>query len=149
MVWASAVRDVLDLLWSHGAQKFVDKLQVEIRNPQRVYCDVSRALPEDPIVIETLLTVRPQILKLVQESMPHVWTSIGYHLRVNYFSTRHEEKPSGKPTIIVFCKPGVKFRFDKVEDEIMGLLKDTPMEIHVEFLPGSVTEAGSQPRRLR
>jgi hypothetical protein len=71
-----------------------------------MYFDVSSVLPDDPILVETLSKVQPQVLKLVQGSMPHIWTSIAYHLRVNFLSPRPERYISGKPTIIVFCRPG-------------------------------------------
>jgi hypothetical protein len=45
----------------------LDKLQVEIRDPQKMNCDISQALPEDPTLIETLSEVRRRMFPYCEE----------------------------------------------------------------------------------
>ncbi|PGH00907.1 hypothetical protein AJ79_08062 [Helicocarpus griseus UAMH5409] len=84
-LWLSAARDILNLFWEHGARQLVKSLQVEIRNPEKMYCDVSKVLPDEAL-IQTLEAIQPDVLKTVNSLMTNIWTSIAYHLRVDYWA---------------------------------------------------------------
>lgn len=137
--WLKAAREIWSFFWDSGASEIVNKLQVEIDLRALAYYDISRPLPSDPQLIEALYDVREKVLGTVKDLMPGVWTSIAYHWRISGWS-RLVADPEGKPTIIVFCKPGSSLNFGLVEERILTLLSDAPVDIHVELLPGDLSK---------
>lgn len=126
---------------SHGAIQITPKLQVEIRNPEKFYNDVSRVLPDDHQLIEALVNIQPEIINAVRSYMGESWSSIAYHTRV---SRQADDNALGKPTIIVFCYPGSACDYDEAEDHILQILTAVSVEVHLEFLPGQITPATPQ-----
>ncbi|KAK2788542.1 hypothetical protein FQN52_006655 [Onygenales sp. PD_12] len=130
--WRAAANAVLGLFWQHGAKATFPTLQVEIRNPDKMYCDVSRPLPDDPKLLDILTGIQQEVRNFVMTEMGRIWTSIAYHQRVNRFSG------TGSPTIIVFCTPGSRFNFDRAEERLVEMLANVPIEIQLEILPGEI-----------
>jgi hypothetical protein len=54
-----------------------------------------------------------------------------------------------KPTVIVFCYPGVTCIFEQAEERIMQVLDQTPVKIHLEFLAGQISLADGEPKYLQ
>ncbi|PGH09634.1 hypothetical protein AJ80_07663 [Polytolypa hystricis UAMH7299] len=137
--WLSAARAVSRLLESHKVDEVAGKVQVEIRNTNELYADVSRVLPNNPTLIDALTSIRGDIFKIASEQMRDVVTSITFHMRVNW-QHKHNDDVPGKPTVIVYCKPGSTCNFDKVEEEMLKTLDKIPpeLEIHLEFLRGEI-----------
>lgn len=145
--WHRATKDIWSFFWDNGADKVVDKLQVEVMNPWLSYNDFLRLLPKDePIILETLAGVRQKVLEAVVSLIPDIWTSIAYHLRVNEFRLFTLGETERKPTIIVFCKPGSSFKFSLLEEQTLNLLNDTPTNVHLEILPGVISHAIEESR---
>ena len=141
--WKAAAKEVRDLCGKFGADEYVEDLQVEIQNEERMYCDISWTV-WDSDIISAIWKVRDDILNAVKGMMGNDWTSIAYHLRVDHRKTsRVYEGEPGKNTIIVFCRPGSRANFVHAESQIVELLKNIPYDIHVEFLPGEIVSTAS------
>ena len=154
--WTVCAQGIEQLFWTNGAKHYAQNIQVEIRNPKRMYCDVSRALPNDKDLARGLEAVQPEVAKCIERMIPALWSSIAYHWRANLIAAQSEETSPGKPTIIVFCKPGSSYNFEMAETLLMGLLAGMEShEVYVEFLPGKVMDCRpaptdpSKPVRLR
>lgn len=129
--WPSAAHAVWELFMEKGAGNIVPAVQVEIRNPQKMYSDVSRSLPNDDLLIDTLDSVSREVSNTVKSLMPEIWVSIGCRWKADDSGER------GRPTIVVVCNPGSTFDFEAATNVILSLLEHTPMDIYLEFLPGS------------
>ncbi|KAK2811526.1 hypothetical protein FQN50_002149 [Emmonsiellopsis sp. PD_5] len=130
--WRAAANAVLALFWQHGTKDVVSTLQVEIRNPDKMYCDVSRPLPDDPKLLDVLTGIQKEVRDCVMTHMGGIWTSIAYHQRGKRFSG------TGNPTIIVYCTPGSRFDLDQAEERLVEVLANVPIEIQLEILPGEI-----------
>lgn len=134
--WPAAARKVHSLLRDHGANRITTRLQVEIRNPEKFYNDVSKRLPNDSQLLEALAEIEPEVINTVCSFMEASWSSIAYHTRVH---RQADYDALGKPTIIVFCYPGSSCDYDKAEERLLQILKAVPLDVHLEFLPGKIT----------
>lgn len=135
-MWPAAAKAVLNLFWRHGADEVVDNMQVEIYHPIKYYGDESKRLPNDPLLLESLKNIKEKVVTAVHSLIPQIWTSIAYHSRKHPVSD-----DAAKPTVIIFCKPQSKANFSLVENEIYQLLKNFPVNIGLEILPGEITSS--------
>ncbi|EFQ99420.1 hypothetical protein MGYG_02430 [Nannizzia gypsea CBS 118893] len=133
--WQAASRYVLSIFKQALPLEFAGQTQVEIHNKHRMYSDVSRVLPNDPLLLHDMRSIRPSVSKIVHTRMAGM-SSIAYHLRAPLGSNLDETL--WKPTIVVFCYPGTSCDFKTAEAEIIQVLEKVPSRIHVEFLPGQV-----------
>lgn len=131
--WRQAAKAILNLFWEHGAERVVGNVQVEIENREKCYSDVSVPLPNDELILNSLASIRLDVLDIVKSRLHGIWTSIAYHLRESRFSSE-----PGKPTLLVFCAPGSSSNFDVVERQIMEVLRNVPFDVYLEILPGAV-----------
>ncbi|DAA74440.1 TPA_exp: Uncharacterized protein A8136_3407 [Trichophyton benhamiae CBS 112371] len=141
--WQAASRYVLSIFNQALPPQFAGQTQVEIQNKHRMYSDVSRVLPNDPLLLHDMRSIRPDVSKIVHTRMVGM-SSIAYHLRAPLGSTLDETL--WKPTIVVFCYPGTSCDFKTAEAEILQVLEKVTSRIYVEFLPGQVHL--SQPNEL-
>lgn len=130
--WREAAMALLSLFDAKGADKALGHVQVEIQNPERMYCDSSRMLPDDPVVLQAVNSVQIKLGQIVQTLIPDVWTKTMYHSRVPHGAAFYV---LGNPTVLVHCLPHRVCMFDKVEEAIMRVLNSTPVPLHLEFVP--------------
>ncbi|KAK2849621.1 hypothetical protein FQN49_005576 [Arthroderma sp. PD_2] len=146
--WKDASKEVLSVFMRMLPLDFKGQTQVEIRNKYRMYNDVSRVLPNDPFLVQSLQRLKGEVSKTVHEYMSGSCSSIAYHTRVPHGASRDT---LGKTTIIVFCYPGTSCNFKEAEDRILAILEQVPATIHLEFLPGQISfpRGGGHPKFLQ
>ena len=135
--WLAAARAISRLFKKRDDDSGVSPVQVETQNSEQMYRDVSRILPHDPTLLSAFSKVRDDVFKTVRTMMRGVWSSIAFHIRED---SRSGSSP--KPTVVIFCFPGSSCDFEKVEDKIIQILETVPLVIHLEFLPGRITDQG-------
>lgn len=128
--WKAAAQENWSMFWERGAGKVVDKLHVQIEDYDRSYCYLFLALLDEPEIISAITAVRENVLETVKVMMPGVWTSVAYHIRVHgWYRCGKDVEP--KPSMTVLCKRSIAMDFKSVEERIMQLLEDAPVDIHV------------------
>ncbi|KAK2762329.1 hypothetical protein FQN54_001339 [Arachnomyces sp. PD_36] len=134
--WSAAAKAIRSLFYTGEGQEIAGNVQVEIRNREYMYNDYSRVLPDNPDLIHELQQVSSKVSAAVHTLMRGSWTSIAYHERI---SRQAEDDTMGKPTVIVYCRPGASCDYQAAEDEILKVLDTASHRIHVEFLPGEIS----------
>lgn len=109
------------------------KIEVEIRNQARWRHRTSHRLTDDHVVQE-MQRVKPMIMKQVRSICRESWSSVAFHNRSSRNAAGHI------PTVIVFCLPGTRANFEKLESISLAALYNSRMPIGLEILPGFVTD---------
>ncbi|KAK2760387.1 hypothetical protein FQN54_002457 [Arachnomyces sp. PD_36] len=144
--WLVAARQILSILRLQGVEMH-GKFQVEIRSRDKYYDDISKRLPDDPQLLDALSKVEPGIISAVCSLMEGSWSSIAYHSRISRADNAYDV--FGKPTVVVFCYPGstCDHGYDKAEESLLEVLQMSPVDIHLEILPGEITPCVSSDNR--
>jgi len=147
--WKEVAQLVFDIVEERAGPAGL-QFRVEIRNPQRMYCDQSEIVRSGTPALRTFLRIEPYVEAQVQKSCPTHWTSIAYH-------NRHPKNQEADvtATVIIFVKPGSIHFWSLVEEEVrteiasVSLIDD--ITVNVEILPGFITptiDEGTKPRFL-
>jgi len=140
--WAAAANAILSLFSQNGAEEVVRRMQVEIRNPAKMYNNISQPLPDDEALIRTLKSIREEIIDTASAVFRGMWSSIAFHSCVD---GRDIYDTVPKPTVIVFCRPNSTCIFKAAEDHLMQLLNKVLMQVHLEILAGEISLAKGKP----
>ena len=130
--WPAAARDLLNLFRIYRSRKTACGVEVEIRNPDKMYNDISIEVPPDDALMKELKRVETKVKEIAEILMNDVALSAAFHSRVRFGSPRGTP---GKVTLMVFCRPGQTFDYRMAEEEMIHALRNTKLDIHVEFLP--------------
>ncbi|PGH14008.1 hypothetical protein AJ79_03277 [Helicocarpus griseus UAMH5409] len=141
-LWQIAARSVHALILRSGASSFNLRypLQVEISNPDLSYHDISWCLRPDLMLITLFNEKRSEILQIVKAELSNVASAVCFHDRIRY-SDRNTTGSVGQPTVIVYCRPNVPAKFQTAEERLACLFRDITAEVHIELLPGVVTNS--------
>ena len=97
-----------------------------------MYDDTSVEVPPDEDLTKEITRIEPKITDVVDGMMKDVSLSASFHSRVRRGSP---DDTSGKLTLMVFCRPDRVFDYQRAEDEILHILGNTSLEVHLEFFP--------------
>ncbi|EGE07991.1 hypothetical protein TEQG_06978 [Trichophyton equinum CBS 127.97] len=143
--WRDAVNEVLSLVKENIPDS--QSIQILLVNTDRMYDDVSSALPNAPSIVGPLEQVKSRIVEEVEISMSDLRPSIAFHMR----RRRNDFSASRKPTVIIFCHPHSVSDFPAVEEKILNILNELDIAVFLEILPGKLvlTNPGFILRRMR
>lgn len=143
VAWQAATKSVYSLVLSRGASNLnlEHPFQVEISNPDLSYHDISRCLPNDPPLLSLLEGAKDKITEIVSTELSGVGSAISFHSRVPHYKRFIE--CIGKPTVIVYCRPGIPADFDSAEDQLIRLFQEATVDVHIELLPGAVGDSAT------
>lgn len=116
-------------------------IEVEVTNPARCRRRTSHPITDDDEVRE-MKRVKPLIMKQVQSICRGSWSSVAFHNR----SSRNAAGQT--PAVIVFCLPGTRANFEKLEAVLLAVLHGSRMPIDLEILPGFVMDCAYQTRNF-
>lgn len=107
-------------------------LDVEIRNPDRMYRDVSTVIPGNTHLQRTILESESQVFERVKKVFSGTLVSVGYAMR-----GPKEQTADRKPTLMIAVRPGTKslFLFDesKIERLIEEIEQSTGTDLYMEI----------------
>lgn len=143
--WQDSVNEVLGLVKVNIPDS--QPIQILLVNPDRMYDDVSSALPNDPSIVGPLKNVKSRIVEEVRTSMNDLRPSIAFHMR----RRRNNFSAPRKPTVIIFCHPHSVCDFAAIEEKILNILNELDISMFLEILPGKLvsTNPGYILRRMR
>lgn len=134
ITWVAAARSILSFFQAYGAEQFVAKMQVEIRNPNEACCHKSATISGD--VTEAHEGIQKEFSETVKALAPGSWSSIGYHTMIDWETLSREH---GRPTAFVTFRPGTSCDFQALADRLQEILDSLkPLQIYLEFRPGQV-----------
>lgn len=141
--WQTAAKSIHSLFLSRGASNInlEHPLQVEISNPNLSYHDTSRCLPNDPLLLDLFDRTKDAITEIVSTELSEAASAICFHSRIPH--SQRYTGCAGKPTVIVYCRPGVLAKFDSAEDQLIRLFQESTLNVHIELLPGALIESAT------
>ena len=139
--------DVSTTTWKSTAQAIFLKstdfglnaanFQIEIFNPEKLIHNISSLFPNSPSLISDCEAIQKIVLSELQQRLPGKWTSIAFHSRRSHNVLDPSES---KPTMIVFCKPGTRYDFERLLNDLMQIASDNiKSKIEIEIRPGEIT----------
>ena len=135
--WTIPAKQIYDLLIGAG----VHDPEVEIRNPDLMFHNISSILPDNEALLQKLENVRSKLISQADISFPRKWSSIAFHNRAP-FSARS----SKLVTVMIVCHPGTRANFDVILDKFKAIIRDAEISVQVEIVPGSICEALPNPK---
>ncbi|MCJ1357463.1 MAG: hypothetical protein MMC33_007459 [Icmadophila ericetorum] len=122
-----------------------DTIEIEVWNQNLMSYNCSFLLAaEDKALLEAIHNLRPRVLSEVKIICGLYWTSIAYHAR-----RPKRSKLAGRPTVLIFCHPGSIANFAELETSILRILKQAPVVLALEILPGALSLSQLAPVALR
>ena len=134
ITWVKAAVEIHRLLMKTNLKS--QPFKVEIRNTNKMYADVSSALHNDESLLGYIADVKNELKKVINQKLPNAWASLAFHMRSGKFN--HGEE---RPTAIVYVKPGSKFRFASIEQQLVDSTRSTKfpnVHLNIEITPGEV-----------